>query len=108
LPEAQRDRFLMKIVVGYPDRAEEVEIVQRMAVNPPQANQLLSLDDLLRLQGAADRVFAHRAVVDYAVRLVHATRAPAEYGLADTAAGPATFPPPVPLPGLPPREVRGA
>jgi MoxR-like ATPase len=85
LPEAQRDRFLMKVMVGYPDRDEEVEIVQRMGVNPPHANQVLSLEDLIRLQEAADAVFAHRAVVDYAVRLVHATRAPAEHGLADLA-----------------------
>jgi|SRR4051794_241667 MoxR-like ATPase len=85
LPEAQRDRFLMKVMVGYPDRDEEVEIVQRMGVHPPHAEQVLSLEDLIRLQEAADAVFAHRAVVDYAVRIVHATRAPAEHGLADLA-----------------------
>jgi MoxR-like ATPase len=81
LPEAQRDRFLMKIVVDYPDRAEEIEIVQRMGVNPPHANRILSTGDLVRLQASADRVFAHRAVVDYAVRLVHATRDPGAYGV---------------------------
>ena len=85
LPEAQRDRFLMKVMVGYPDRDEEVEIVQRMGVHPPHAEQVLSLEDLIRLQEAADAVFAHRAVVDYAVRIVHATRAPAEHNLADLA-----------------------
>ena len=83
LPEAQRDRFLMKVVVGYPDRAEEVEIVQRMGVDPPHAAQVLTLDDLRDLQSATDQVFAHRAIVDYAVRLVHATRSPAEYQLGD-------------------------
>jgi MoxR-like ATPase len=86
LPEAQRDRFLMKIMVDYPDRNEEVEIVQRMSVHPPHANRVLSLQDLVRLQEAADEVFAHRAVVDFAVRIVHATRVPAEHGLADIAA----------------------
>jgi MoxR-like ATPase len=86
LPEAQRDRFLMKIMVTYPDRNEEIEIVQRMAVNAPHANRVLSLDDLVRLQSATDSVFAHRAVVDYAVRLVQATRVPAEHGLAELAA----------------------
>ena len=85
LPEAQRDRFLMKVIVDYPDRAEEVEIVQRMGVNPPHANQVVSADDLIELQAAADSVFTHRAIVDYAVRLVHATRSPAEYNLADLA-----------------------
>ncbi len=85
LPEAQRDRFLMKVLVDYPDRAEEVEIVQRMGVNPPHANQVLELADLLRLQRTSDKVFAHRAVVDYAVRLVHATRSPAEHGVGELA-----------------------
>jgi len=75
----------MKILVTYPDRNEEVEIVQRMAVNPPHAGRVLSLEDLIRLQSAADSVFAHRAVVDYAVRLVQSTRAPAEHGLSDLA-----------------------
>jgi MoxR-like ATPase len=85
LPEAQRDRFLMKVVVGYPDRDEEVEIVQRMGVNPPHAAQVLSAEDLTRLQAASDAVFAHRAIVDFAVRLVQATRAPADHGLAELA-----------------------
>ena len=83
LPEAQRDRFLMKVLVDYPDRAEEVEIVQRMSVDPPHASTILSLDDLRHLQRTAGQVFAHRAVVDYAVRLVHATRDPAQYELGD-------------------------
>ncbi len=85
LPEAQRDRFLMKVVVGYPTRAEELEIVQRMGVDPPHASRVLSLDDLVRLQVTADDVFAHRAIMDYAVRLVHATRSPADCGLDDLA-----------------------
>ncbi|MEN3316233.1 MAG: MoxR-like ATPase [Acidimicrobiaceae bacterium] len=85
LPEAQRDRFLMKVLVDYPDRAEEVEIVQRMSVNPPHAAKILSLDDLRQLQKTAGQVFAHRAVVDYAVRLVHATRDPAQYEIPELA-----------------------
>ncbi len=85
LPEAQRDRFLMKIVVEYPDRAEEIEIVQRMSVNPPHANQVISLEELVRLQAACDAVFAHRAIVDYAVRLVQSTRAPADNGMPELA-----------------------
>ncbi|MGH9280027.1 MAG: AAA family ATPase [Acidimicrobiales bacterium] len=85
LPEAQRDRFLMKVVVGYPTRAEELEIVQRMGVNPPHATRQLELDDLARLQSAADQVFAHRAIMDYAVRIVHATRFAGEFGLPEVA-----------------------
>ncbi|MDQ6796492.1 MAG: MoxR family ATPase [Actinomycetota bacterium] len=85
LPEAQRDRFLMKVLVDYPDRNEEVEIVQRMSVNPPHAAKVLSLDDLRHLQKTAGQVFAHRAVVDYAVRLVHSTRNPGQYEMEDLA-----------------------
>ncbi|HEX2383097.1 MAG TPA: MoxR family ATPase [Acidimicrobiales bacterium] len=83
LPEAQRDRFLMKVLVGYPNGAEEVEIVQRMGVAPPRADETLGLDELVELQAAADRVYVDRSVVDYAVNLVLATRDPAKYGLAD-------------------------
>ena len=85
LPEAQRDRFLMKVVVGYPTDTEEREIVYRMGVNPPTAQQVLDPVTLLRLQEAADGVFVHSALVDHAVRVVLATRAPAEHGLGDVA-----------------------
>jgi MoxR-like ATPase len=83
LPEAQRDRFLMKIVVDYPTPAEEVEIVQRMGVTPPQPREALSIGSLAELQVAADQVFVAREVIDYAVSLVLATREPERFGLAD-------------------------
>jgi MoxR-like ATPase len=83
LPEAQRDRFLMKVVVGYPTALEEAQIVARMGVRPPHAEQVLSLDRLVALQEAADRVQVAPSVADYAVRLVLATREPAKHGLAD-------------------------
>src|SRR6201989_2017131 len=56
LPEAQRDRFLMKILVGYPTDAEEREIVYRMGVSAPEPKQVFSSDDLLGLQRRADQV----------------------------------------------------
>jgi MoxR-like ATPase len=83
LPEAQRDRFLMKVVVGYPTALEEAQIVARMGVRPPHAEQVLSLDRLVALQDAADRVQVAPSVADYAVRLVLATREPAKHGLPD-------------------------
>jgi MoxR-like ATPase len=86
LPEAQRDRFLMKVLVDYPTAREEVEIVHRMSVDRPDAQTVLSSSQLLDLQAAADDVFVHEAVVDYAVRLVLATRAPAEHDLPDLTA----------------------
>jgi MoxR-like ATPase len=85
LPEAQRDRFLMKINVGYPTDAEEREIVYRMGVAAPEPNPVFTTADLIGLQGKADEVFVHNALVDYAVRLVLATRSPAEHGMPDVA-----------------------
>lgn len=81
LPEAQRDRFLMKIVVEYPTPGEEVEIVQRMGVAPPEPEESLSIEALGELQKQADRVFVAREVVDYAVNLVFASREPERFGL---------------------------
>ncbi len=83
LPEAQRDRFLLKILIDFPSAREEAEIVRRMSVSPPQARQVLDGDQLAELQAMADSVFVHDAVVDYAVRLVAATRTPAEHALPD-------------------------
>jgi MoxR-like ATPase len=85
LPEAQRDRFLMKVVVGYPTAAEEAQIVARMGGRAPRAEQVLSLEQLQQLQEAADAVHVAPAVADYAVRLVLATREPAAHGLPELA-----------------------
>jgi MoxR-like ATPase len=85
LPEAQRDRFLMKLVVGYPGQQDELEVVRRMGVRPPRALRVTEVDDLARLQDAADDVFVDAGVADYAVRLVLATRRPAEHGVAEVA-----------------------
>ncbi len=85
LPEAQRDRFLFKIQVEYPTVEEEREIIYRMGVHPPEPNRVLDPAELIRLQEVAARVFVHHALVDYVVRLVLATRTPAEHGLSDVA-----------------------
>jgi MoxR-like ATPase len=85
LPEAQRDRFLMKIIVGYPTDVEERAIVYRMGAEPPEPRVVFAPADLVRLQRTADQVFVHPALVDYAVRVVLATRTPAAYGLTDVA-----------------------
>ena len=81
LPEAQRDRFLMQIVVHQPSYNEEVEIARRMGVAAPKAERVLSTEQLLALQVVADDVFVHHAVLDYAVRIVMTTRDPATGGL---------------------------
>ena len=85
LPEAQRDRFLMKILVDYPTAREEVEIVHRMSVDRPRPHAVIDAGTLLGLQRASDSVFVHEAVVDYAVRLVMASRQPSEHNLDDVA-----------------------
>jgi MoxR-like ATPase len=85
LPEAQRDRFLMQIVVGQPSYIEELEIARRMGVKPPTANQMLTIEQLVGLQAAVDDIFVHHAVQDYAVRLVMATRDPIGWHVPDIA-----------------------
>ena len=85
LPEAQRDRFLFKLVVYYPSPEEEREIVYRMGAIPPEPTQILDVDALMRLQEAVREVFVHHALVDYVVRVTMATRDPAGHGLEDVA-----------------------
>jgi MoxR-like ATPase len=83
LPEAQVDRFMMKVIVGYPTESEEFVIVDRMTGIVPTAGQVLTTDGLIAMQRAADAVFVDPALKAYAVRLVAATRAPAAHGLSD-------------------------
>ncbi len=83
LPEAQRDRFLLKVDVPYPAGNEEFEILRRMSVDPPQASPVLNPEMILKLQRQAQDVFVHNLVAEYIVRLVLATRTPAEFNLPD-------------------------
>jgi MoxR-like ATPase len=83
LPEAQVDRFMLKVLVGYPSSTEEFAIVERMTGPRPVVRTVLSTDELVALQSQVDRVYVDPAIHDYAVRLVAATRAPASCGLPD-------------------------
>jgi MoxR-like ATPase len=83
LPEAQVDRFLLKIVVDYPTFGEEAAVVGRSLADPAQIRELLSLDDLERYATAVGGVLVDRDVIAYAVQLADATRNPADYGLED-------------------------
>jgi MoxR-like ATPase len=85
LPEAQRDRFLLKVDVDYPQGNEEFEILRRMSVKAPQPNQVLEPEVVLRLQDQAADVFVHNLLAEYVVRLVMATRNPADFGMPDLA-----------------------
>jgi MoxR-like ATPase len=85
LPEAQVDRFMLKVLVGYPSPTEEFVIVERMTGHLEPVQQVLSTASLLELQQQADRVYVDPALMEYAVRLSTATRAPAANGLPDLA-----------------------
>src|SRR5881398_2797430 len=77
LPEAQVDRFMLKVLIGYPEHDEELTIVQRQLVEPPDLRQALSLEDLQALQRTVFDVYVDPALVSYAVTLATATREPA-------------------------------
>ncbi len=83
LPEAQVDRFLMKVVVEYPNFSEEMTIVARSLTTPPTITKILSLDQLQALQAHTANVYVDRLVAEYAVALCDATRHPASYNLPD-------------------------
>jgi len=85
LPEAQVDRFMMKVLVGYPNEQEEFVIVERMTGKLPGVNIVITTQQLVELQQEADQVYADPALMEYSVRLVSATRQPGEYGLGDIA-----------------------
>ncbi len=83
LPDAQRDRFMMKIVLDHPTADEELAILDRMSVRAPVAEQVIGLDELRMLQDRADEVFVDRSVSQYAIDLVQCTRYPDRFGLGD-------------------------
>ncbi|HEY2770446.1 MAG TPA: MoxR family ATPase [Solirubrobacteraceae bacterium] len=85
LPEAQVDRFLMKILVDYPSVGEEAAVVGRSLIDPVTVRQCLSLEALGRYAEAASTVMVDRDVIGYAVALADATRRPADHGLRDIA-----------------------
>jgi MoxR-like ATPase len=81
LPEAQVDRFLMKILVDYPSPGDEAAVVNRSLDPITAIEERLSVADLMRFREAAAEVIVDREVVDYAVALADATRRPGRYGL---------------------------
>ena len=83
LPEAQVDRFMMKVIVGYPSPTEEHSIVQRSLRPAEQVREMLTPADLIRMQEQVREIYVDPAVVDYAVRLVTATRRTFAAGLGD-------------------------
>ena len=86
LPEAQTDRFLFKLVVGYPSAEDEAAVVTRSLEGVAPVRELLQPAELLRHRAAAEQVYVDGAIVRYAVALADATRHPAAHGLPELAA----------------------
>ena len=81
LPEAQIDRFMLKVLVGYPSLAEEVVIVERQIGDPIDVRKVITIDQLLEMQGAVRLVYVDPVLISYAATLAGATRDPAHMGL---------------------------
>jgi MoxR-like ATPase len=85
LPEAQVDRFMLKVLVGYPTPTEEFVIVERMTGVVEAVQTVLGTDQLVALQQEASRVYVDPALIEYAIRMVTATREPAAHGAKEVA-----------------------
>ena len=83
LPEAQVDRFMLKVLVGYPTTTEEFVIVERMTGAVQAIQRVLTTDELVELQKKVDQVYVDPALIEYVVKLVSATRSPKLVGLND-------------------------
>ena len=84
LPEAQVDRFMLKLSVGYPDKDEELEILRRMSTGTvPEVRHVVTPEEILRARRAVDMIYMDDQVERYIIELVFATRDPASAGLAD-------------------------
>lgn len=84
LPEAQIDRFMLKIKVDYPSRDEELEILRRMSKGEvPEVRSVVSPEDILKARSTALEIYVDEKIENYIVDIVFATRNPSEYGLPD-------------------------
>jgi len=81
LPEAQVDRFMLKILVDYPTHDHELTVVARSLEDPPVLEQVLSIDELKGLQTKVDEVYVDPALISWVVDLATATRKPTESGV---------------------------
>lgn len=84
LPEAQLDRFMFKIVVTYPSKADELEIMNRMGTDhQPVIQPVISKEELLRARERVDQIYVDDKLRNYIVELIMATREPSKYGLSN-------------------------
>jgi MoxR-like ATPase len=85
LPEAQVDRFMLKVLVGYPSEMDEFVVVERVTGRMSPVVPVMTTERLVQLQREVDDVFVDPTLMEYVVRLASATRNPAEYGIGDVA-----------------------
>src|SRR5262249_45348467 len=83
LPEAQVDRFMLKVLLGYPSKEEELAILDRMGGIAPKldVDAVLESGELFALREAVDRIYVDEKIKNYLVDIVHSTRRPSDYGL---------------------------
>jgi MoxR-like ATPase len=82
LPEAQVDRFMLKVVITYPDRREEREIMERMTRDsPPPVHAVISPEAIVRARGVVSQIYVDEKIKDYVLDIVFATRQPEEFDL---------------------------
>lgn len=82
LPEAQMDRFMFKILVDYPNKKEELEILEKMSVEKiPEIHTVITKEELEKAKGRIDAIYVDSKIKNYIVEIVMATRSPSEYGL---------------------------
>ncbi|MGH2491925.1 MAG: AAA family ATPase [Candidatus Limnocylindria bacterium] len=85
LPEAQVDRFMMKVLITYPSEMDEFVVVERMTSPLAAVQPVLTSEQLIALQRETDKVFVDPVLMEYVVRLVTATRSPKDYGVQEIA-----------------------
>ena len=85
LPEAQVDRFMLKVLVGYPNEMDEFVVVERVTGRMSPVVPVMTTERLVQLQHEVDEVFVDPTLMEYVVRLASATRNPTEYGIGDVA-----------------------
>ncbi|MBW2700204.1 MAG: MoxR family ATPase [Deltaproteobacteria bacterium] len=86
LPEAQVDRFMLKVKVGYPTKDDEREIMRRMvSPKPPTASKVVSTEDIRRARSLVHEIYVDKLINEYILDIVFATRDPEDYKLADMA-----------------------
>lgn len=83
LPEAQLDRFMLKLKLGYPSKEEEIKIMEKMAYTgrTTEVRPTISLEDILKARGVVDQIYMDPKIKEYIVNIVMATRKPADYAL---------------------------